>query len=222
MIDKTSGDSISLCKSGKLMSVHKSGLIVALLASITFSLPATAKTNKWVDDKGVTHYGDIVPPEYANKDRALLNKEGRVIKKQEVLTPEELRAKEEAEGKKRSDEEAALELKRRDKALINTYSNEKEINLARDRNLQQIEARLNSINSQIKAANANLIGLQKESNSLAKANKKAPASLQEDLQESRSRLAKLQQDMEKVTAEKTALELRYEADKARYKELTGQ
>lgn len=196
-------------------------LLVALIAGITFSLPAAAKMYKWVDDKGTTHYGETIPPEYADKDRAVLNKEGRVVKKEEVLTPDELRAKEQAVIKKRNEDESALEIKRRDKALINTYSNEKEIDLARDRNLQQIEARINSISSQLKTANDNLLGLQKESDGFTKANKTPPASLLEDLQESQARLNKLQQDLDKARTEKTTLDARYNADKARYRELTG-
>jgi len=49
---------------------------------------------------GTTHYGETIPPEYANKDRSELDKTGRVIKKDDVLTPEELRAKEQADAKK--------------------------------------------------------------------------------------------------------------------------
>ena len=70
-------------------------------------------------------------------------------------------------------------------------------------------------------AEDNLKGLQKEADGYTKANKKIHASLQEDLQESQARLAKLQQDMEKSRAEKAAVEARFNADKARYKELTG-
>ena len=196
-------------------------LFAALIAGIAFSFPVAAKMYKWVDDKGVTHYGETIPPEYANKDRSELGKSGRVVAKKEVLTPEERLASEQADVKKRADEEAALERKSRDKALVNTYSNEKEIDLARNRNLQQVEARINSINSQLKMANDNLLAFQKEADALAKAGKKIHPSLQEDLKESQERLAKLQQDMEKAKAEKAALDARYDADKARYKELTG-
>ena len=196
-------------------------LLAAFIAGIDFSFPVTAKMYKWVDDKGTTHYGETIPPEYANKDRSELGKSGRVIEKKEVLTPEERRASEQADIKKRAGEEAALERKRRDKALVNTYSNEKEIDLARNRNLQQIEARINSINSQLKMANDNLLAFQKEASTLTNAGKKIHPSLQEDLKESQERLAKLQQDLEKAKAEKATLDARYDADKARYKELTG-
>ena len=196
-------------------------LFVALVIGMTFSLSAAAKMYKWVDDNGTTHYGETIPPEYANKDRAELNKAGRVVDKKEVLTPEERRAKELEDIKKREDEEAAVEQKRRDKALLNTYSSVKEIDLARTRNLQQVEARLNSINSQLKMAGDNLAGLQKEADGYARASKQIPASLQEDLQESQARLTKLKQDMEKSKAEKATVEARYDAEKTRYKELTG-
>ena len=199
----------------------KTRLLVALAVGITFSLPVAAKMYKWVDDKGTTHYGETIPPEYANKNRTELDKGGRVIQKKEVLTPEERRANEQAEAKKRAADEAALEAKRRDKALVNTYSNEKEIDLARSRNLQQIDARVNSISSQVKTANGSLLGFQKEADGLTKAGKPIPQTLKDDLQESQARLDKLKQDLEKATAEKTAIEARYDADKARYKELTG-
>src|SRR4030066_836989 len=158
--------------------MSKSGMLIALVAGITFSLPATVILYKGVDDKGTTHYGETIPPEYANKDRTELNKAGRVVDKKEVLTPEERRAKELEDARKREDEEAAVEQKRRDKALLNTYSSVKEIDLARTRNLQQVEARLNSINSQLKMAGDNLAGLQKEADGYTSASKQIPASVQ--------------------------------------------
>lgn len=201
--------------------MNKSRLLIALIAGISFSLPVSAKMYKWVDDQGVTHYGETIPPEYANKDRTELNKTGQAVRKSEVLTPEERRAKEEAEAKKRADEEVALERKRHDKALINTYSSPAEIDLARSRNLQQVDARVNGIGAQVKIVNDKLLGLQKEADGYKQADRKLPKSLQEDLDETQTRLTKLQQDLDKAKADKAAVEARYDADKARYKELTG-
>ncbi|OGS97131.1 MAG: hypothetical protein A3H31_08855 [Gallionellales bacterium RIFCSPLOWO2_02_FULL_57_47] len=198
---------------------------ISFILGISVSLPAAAKLYKWVDENGTTHYGETIPPEYAGKDRAELNKAGRVIKKQDVLTPEELRAertsREQEEARKLSEEQAILERKRRDKALVDTYSSSGEIDLARKRNLQQIELRINGINANIKRASDNLQGLQKEADAYTNANRKIPVSLQEDLQEAQARLDTLQKDLEKPQAEKAAMEARYDADKARYKELTG-
>ena len=198
---------------------------ISFALGIAFSVPAMAKLYKWVDDKGTTHYGETIPPEYADKGRAELNKAGRVVKKQEVLTTDELRAersrKEQEEAKKQSEEQATLERKRRDRALIDTYSSPNEVDLARTRNLQQIEARIIGINANLKMATANLQGLQKEADSYTKANKKIPPELYDDIKEAETRLSKLQKDMDMSQAEKAAMNARYDADKARYKELTG-
>ncbi len=198
-----------------------SRIFLALLLGCAISLPASAKMYKWVDDQGITHYGETIPPQYANKDRSELSKSGRVIKKDEVLTPEELRAKEQADAKKRTDDAAALDQKRHDKALLNTFSNVQEIELSKQRNLQQVTGRINGINTQIKIAQENLQGYQREADALIKAGKKISPNLQEDLDESHARLDKLQKDLEKSTSEKAGVEARYEADKVRYRELTG-
>jgi uncharacterized protein YPO0396 len=196
-------------------------LLAALVAGLALSFPAMATLYKWVDNNGTTHYGETIPPEYADKDHQVLNNEGRVIKSEEVMTPERRRAKNLEDAKKREEAEAALEQKRHDKTLINIYNSVDEIDLARTRNVQQIDARINAINASIKAANDNLLSLQKEADNLAKANRKIPASLQQDLQDAQSRLTKLQKDATVPQAEKAALEARFAADKARYIELTG-
>ena len=220
----TNGPSPILARQPKahhLFSACKSQLLIALIASLMFSFPATAKVYKWVDDKGVTHMGDTIPPEFANKNRTELNKSGRAIKKDEVLNADERRAHNQLDDQKRASDEAALESKRHDKALLGTYSNTAEIDLARSRNMQQIEARVNSMASQVNIVNDRLLGLQKEAEGRTSAGKKIPKSLQEDLQETQTRLGKLKEDHANAKAEKAAMEARYDADKARYKELTG-
>jgi len=196
-------------------------LFAALVAGLALSFPAMATLYKWVDNNGTTHYGETIPPEYADKDHEVLNKEGRVIRSEEVMTPERRRAKDMQDAKKREQAEAALEQERHDRTLINIYNSVDEIDLARIRNVQQIDARINAINASIKASNDNLLSLQTEADNLAKTNRKIPASLQQDLQDAHDRLTKLQQDVAVPMAEKAALEARFDADKARYIELTG-
>jgi len=199
----------------------KSKLLIVLITGVTFCSPVSAKMYKWVDDQGTTHYGQTIPPEYAGKDRQILNKSGVIIKTQDVLTPEERRAKESELNKMRTDEDEARDRRRYDKSLTDTYSSVDEIELSRSRNLQQVDARINSINSQLKMANNNLLGFQKDVGNRSKAGGNIPASLRDDLKEAQERVHHLQQDLEKYKAEKQAVQARYDADKARYKELTG-
>ncbi len=199
----------------------RSALLVTLFAGIFVAAPAVAKMYKWVDENGVTHYGETIPPEYSNKSRVELDKRGRVIRKETVLTPEQRSAQEAANANKRKEEEAALEQRRRDKALVDTYSSVQEIDLARNRNLQQVQAHIDSISSQIENVSAKLSDLKHEANLNAASGKAIPHSLNDDLQETQTRLTKLQQDLGRAKADKTAMEARYDADKTRYKELTG-
>lgn len=175
---------------------------------------AEAKLYKWVDDKGETHYGEVVPPEYANKDRVQFNDKGREVKKKDA-------AAEAAQDKKSAEEEqAAIDRRRKDKALINTYSSEKEIDLARDRNLHQIVARINSIQTLIKTAQENLDNYRKEAESASRSGRKIHETLHADIAEAESKLAKLKQDLASAQEREAAVKASYEADKARYRELT--
>jgi hypothetical protein len=202
------------------LNMLKPSLLIALIVGATFSLPAAAKMYKWIDDTGTTHYGESVPPEYANKDRVEMDK-GRVMKKVEIMSTEDRLAKKEAAAKKIAADKVALDQKRHDETLTNTYSNSDEVDLARKRNLQQVEAQITNNKSQLKIAKDSLLSLQQEAAKSTQSNKPVPVSLQEETQQSQTQVAKLQKNLDKSLAEKAVVEARFDADKARYIELTG-
>jgi chromosome segregation ATPase len=105
--------------------------------------------------------------------------------------------------------------------LTSTYSNVKEIDLARNRSLQQVKARITNHNAQLEMANKNLLGLNQEAESYTKAKKEIPAPLKDDIKRSKARISKLKHNLDKSLAEKASVEARYDADKERYRELTG-
>lgn len=188
------------------------GATMVLFAA--FSATSEAKLYKWVDDKGETHYGEVVPPEYAGKDKKQFNEKGREVKKNE-----------QSEGadsyKNAKEEQIAIDQRRKDKALVNTYSNENEIDLARDRNLQQVEARINSIQLLLKSAQESLDGYRKEADVANKTGKKVHASLQSDIVEAENKIVKLKQDLAKAQEKEASVRASFEADKVRYRELVG-
>jgi hypothetical protein len=71
---------------------------------------AEAKLFKWVDDNGTTHYGETIPPEYANKDATQLNDKGFVERRIEKLTSEEKQAKQQDDAKKMQSSRLLLSL----------------------------------------------------------------------------------------------------------------
>lgn len=196
-------------------------LLFMLVAGLAVGTPAAAKTYKWVDDRGVTHYGETIPPEYANKDRKTLNKSGTVVRSEDILTPEERRQKEAETAKHKAEVDAARDQKRHDKSLISTYSSVEEIELSRVRNIQQVEARIKSIMTRMKMTNTKLQALLEQEDSLIRSGQKVPASLDEDIKQAQLLLDRQQLDLDKYNAEKKEVEARFDADKARYRELTG-
>ncbi len=200
----------------------KARIFGAGLALFAFLIAtAEAKLYKWVDDQGVTHYGETIPPEYADKSNVQFSDEGRVIKKNERPSPAEQRAKSEAEAKNLAEDKAVIERRRKDNMLLNTFSNENEIDLARDRNLQQVDAVIKSIQALQKSAQQNLANFLQEAANRTAAGKKIPDSLQADISETEIQTAKLQQDLTKAQEKSAAVRANYEADKLRYRELTG-
>ena len=199
--------------------MHKTKIVATFVMLGAFCANADAKTFKWVDDNGTTHYGETIPPEYANKDATELNKNGEVEKRIERPTPEGRRAKEKEEAKKEVEQQSALEGKRRDNALLSTFSNEKEIDLARERGSQQVEARIGSVKLMLTTAQESLAEHNKEQADLRSQNKKIPASLTDDIAESASRVEKLQKELEQNEQELEKVKARFDADKQRYREL---
>jgi len=188
---------------------------------VLFGIPgfsAFAATYKWVDEHGVTHYGDSIPLEYRDRANIEMNKRGVILKKNDpALTVEERKAKEAELAKQRKQ---ATEQKRKDTILMNTYSSVEEIDLARDRNLQQIELIIKNIQEQKKAVQADFDARRDLAEAYSQVNKPVPEGLLQDVEA----LEKNKQDLETAIAQKRKaadeIRARFEQDKKRYIELT--
>lgn len=193
-------------------------LLVVALAVLTIASPARAATYKWVDEKGVVHYTDKIPPEAVNKGSTVLDKNARPLKKIDpALTPEQIRAREEAEEQKKAHARIAEEVARRDRALILSYTTEAEIDLARTRALGTLDAQLDS-------AQAFVVSLRKRKDELDKrkaslGDKPAPPALERELEGTETELVKQGRLIEQKQAERTAVVAKYDADKTRWREL---
>ena len=173
---------------------------------------------RWVDEHGVVHYGDHIPPEYANRETAVLNSQGVEIRRREApKTPEQL-----AEEERRRQE--ALRQKQHDYFLLTTYTSVKDIEALRDLRLEQIRGQRQAAEQYIENLHARLNKLQaraitfKPYNSSPNA-RRMPDELAEDLvvtlNEMRAQRAALAAKIE----EESAVRAQFEADIARYREL---
>ena len=194
-------------------------LYAAFILLLSLSFNVEAKLYKWVDNQGITHYGEVIPPEYANKERETLTKSGLIEKQPEKITPAEIQAKKDADAKKKVEERAEIEQKRRDSALLNTYSNEKEIDMARDRSLELVNARIDSNKTLLKSTQSSLDDLNKEVAARTSQKQKIPHSLTEDIKQTEARIGRYTTEIGKNEEEVAAIKTRFENEKALYRKL---
>lgn len=195
---------------------------VLLLIAVAASQSAWAGMYKWVDEKGITHYGDTIPPQYVNQANTELNKWGVTVKKTDAaLTQEQIKAREDEVVRKKEDAVKAAEQKRKDKALLNTYTNEKEIDLARNRNLQQVDLVIESTGVRMKAVKARLDKARQQADAATKAKKPVPQGVAEDLKEAEQEMKRLEEIVAQKKQEKDAINARFDDDKKRYSELAA-
>jgi hypothetical protein len=197
-------------------------LMLVLLAGIADAASNTAqKLYRWVDKNGQVHYGDSIPPEYAEQDRDVLNSRGLPVGREEgIVTPEEASAKAAAD-------KAAKDIqiqKQRDRTLLLVYQSVEEIEVLRDRRLELIEAQLTIQEQALANLRAKRAQLEKQVARFQPRNKEPdaqplPAELALDLQRSGSDIVTQQQNLEKKRLERETIRTNFGAEIKRFKEL---
>jgi hypothetical protein len=109
---------------------------------------------RWVDDHGVVHYGDSVPPKYARQRRELLNSQGVVVGHVDAeKTPAQLAAEARARAQRAAQ-------KQRDYFLLSTYASVKDIESLRDERLSQLQAQQTAAQQYVQSLQARLGSLE--------------------------------------------------------------
>jgi Domain of unknown function (DUF4124) len=176
---------------------------------------------KWVDENGVTHYGQTIPPEYQDQGAEELNRSGVTVRRIDpASTPEERRASEEKAERQREEQKRLAEQRRRDRALMNTYATASEIDAARDRNLALPIQALRNLEPRIKKARTRLTNLEAQRDELTKAGKPVSDYLLEDIEGQKREVEALRTDMDRHSAQIATIRTRYDADRKRFIELT--
>lgn len=200
----------------------RSMLPLAVLALAAGTADAQ-KLYKWVDKDGQVHYGDKIPPEYAEQDREVLNKQGLSVGREEgAETPEEAQARVQRE----KEQKAAQERAQRDRMLTSSYQNVADIERVRAQRLDQIDAQLTIQEqslSQLKARHAEQVARANRYQPVNRDPKAQPMpdGLAEDIKRSESDIRTQQVNLDKRRKERAALNAQFDADVARLKELRG-
>lgn len=132
-------------------------LLLALACVAGSASAQDAKTGvayRWVDEHGVVHYGDTVPPKYARDKRQILNSQGVEIGHVDAeKTPGQIAAQAKAE-------ERRVAQKQHDYFLLGTYTSVKDIESLRDERLSQIQAQQTAAQQYVQSLQSRLDSLQ--------------------------------------------------------------
>ncbi len=183
------------------------------------AMPANgAVTYRWVDDQGVVHYGDHVPPQYAQKEHTEINAQGVEVKRLEAeKTPEEAAA----DSRK---QEAILRQKQRDSFLLTTYTSVHDIEALRDERVQQLKAQRAASEAYVETLRARLAALQTRAllftpYSSKPGARRMPDDLTEDLVRTLNEMRSQSAAIVTQSEEETTLRKQFQADIDRYREL---
>lgn len=196
-------------------------LLLALFAGSGDAQTDKTKLYRWVDKNGQVHYGDSVPPEYAEQDRDILNKQGVPIGREEgLITPEEAAAKAAADKAERDEKKRKL----RDRVLLQTYQSVKELEVLRDTRLELVDAQLTIQEQSLANLRAQRAQIERMAARYSPINQNAdalplPEELALDLERSANDIDTQQANLVKRREDRESIRLNFEADIARYKEL---
>lgn len=201
-------------------------VLVAVVLIATWSFWASAGAAggrtfyKWVDGQGVTHYGDHIPPEYANQEQHIINSQGVETAHVDALKPQDQMASDE---QKRLDAEQSAS---RDKNLLNTYSSVAEIERLRDQRLgllsDQVKVTgqfLETLNGKMKKLRINSLHFKPYSS-----DPKAPPmsdQVAEDLVRVNNDIHTQEENLRQKRSEEATMSKQFDSDIARFRELRG-
>lgn len=205
----------------------KASTLLFFAATLTLASGALLAGNqtklyKWVDKDGVTHYGSVIPPEYAKQQSEQLNAEGMVVKTTEAQkTPEQLAAEAQAQQQAQQQAKMQADQQAHDKVLLDTYTSVQDIGCDRDSKLLSVDAQINVLNGSITGLESTLADYQDRAKEFTDKGKPVPPDVQKQLDMSQQQLVTDNQQLQSQKDTRQRMASQFVADIARYRELTG-
>lgn len=197
---------------------------IALTLLLSLAADATeARVYKWTDKDGIVHYGDSIPPEYAEQPKQVLNDQGVTVDHLEgKKTPEQL----EAERLARELQTQKELQQRADRTLLNTYLNVDEIIMHRDRRVELFQAQQRVTELYLRNTERRLDSLEKDARRYKpySSDPSAPMindSLLRDIRETKETIKRQRDNLQRYKDSQNEIIARFDGDIARFKILKG-
>jgi hypothetical protein len=194
-------------------------LLLSAVTASALAQQAPQRMYKCVDARGRVYYTQVPPTECLGRDTEILNKSGTVIRKTtRPPTSAEVQAQDAERKKKLEENERNREERRKNLALLNTYSSEKDIEDARTRALQEAQTAIEDTEKRIAGAQRHQKELEGEKEFYVK--KPMPLKLRQDISNTEIEIKNQTALLEVKKREISTVNAKYDEDKRRYIELT--
>jgi hypothetical protein len=173
---------------------------------------------RWVDEKGVVHYGDRIPAQDTQKEHAILNRQGVEVGRSDAQkSPAQI-----AEEARRDQEQ--LRLQQHDSFLLTTYTSAKDIEDLRDARLGELNGQHLAAEQYVENLNTRLAALQSLAMTFKPYNqspgaRRMPDDVAENLVRAMSELRTQRNTLASKDKEEQAVRTEFDGDIRRYKEL---
>ncbi len=178
---------------------------------------------RWVDDDGIVHFDDSVPPEYTELDKDILTDEGiKVGSIRGRKSPEELEAE-----RKAAELQLQRDLQQRaDKALLSTYLTVEEIRMHRDRRVELFQAQSRVTELFLSNLEGRLLKLQREASRYLPYSSDPDArqvdpNLVTEISDTKATIVRHEGNLEKFQTDEQQIVARFQGDINRFKVLRG-
>ena len=211
----------TFCK--KVKSQLTTALIVATGLCLLAAAGSAQQIRKWVDKDGVVHYGDRVPPEYADRDRQILNEQAVTVGFEEGEITEEERAE---FARIAAEEErrrlAAADIARRDRMLLDTYLTVTDIEELRDRRIELLESQIKVTEQYLNNLRKHLRTLEREAERYGEnAGAGLPPELALEISRTIASITLYEENLTRTRGEQEGVRTTFAADIDRFVELKG-
>jgi hypothetical protein len=197
-------------------------MAVLLLCAIVVAAAgrAHAALYKWIDEHGVVHYSDKLSVDAVNRANSELSRQGITLHKTEQARPAAQRVAKSSdndEQKQRETERERVLAQRRDRALIESYANEGEIDLAKSRAVATIDGQLQSAHAFVAQMSKRRRELEDKKPTFAP--RPVPGALVREIESIDDEVARQNEFIAAKQKESAGVAARYDADKQRFREL---
>lgn len=194
--------------------------LILTLVLFVFVQPTSAALKRCVDDVGKSHYyNKILPPECEDKATIEMSKQGVItsrVEAKQAEQPKEDNAAQIAAAQKLE------EIKRLDTVLLNTYTSEEEIELARERNVHPVKLTIIGVEKRLEITKTRLKDLLNQANQAAQTESPMLVGIKKEITPVKREAQNLQNELKENKMRIERIKSQFDIDKKRFVELMTQ